>query len=323
MSVTWEDGQGAVDKNTSMQQFGELFVEGLHKYVGRLNIPSRLFGDNARARPICAKVENRAGIQNVMREVLFDAITQESHKYAELTFRAFLRKRTVDRNVLNFFNGWNETHKTTSLVSAKVIMRLSADAIFISPEKNITYSLAMAHMHEVARDDMGLGHPGHDGMYGVMTAAFNGNGWSEEQHAIAECNEFSSYLYRVGVENHKACIHSDEYKRSMLKAMMVSISSELWNGREYNFMAQYIERKLLSMNPLLADRSKDLREAKSYVIGHAGQVENRHGLHALAAAQAYATSWELKFDTAALGEVMLDYNKRVGIAFRALYEVVG
>lgn len=323
MNLTLKEVEDAVSKNRSMQQFGELFIRGLHKQVASLKIASRFKIEDAKANPIKAKVDNWVEIQNVMLDVLCDSITQEAHSYAELAFRAFLEKDRVDVGLLSFFNGWSETHKTTSLVSAKVVMRLSADSIFVSSEKQNIYSLAMAHMHEVVRDDMGLGHPGHDGMYEFMTTAFNAVGWSGEGYAMAECNDFSSFLYKTGVENHTAAIHSDEYMRSMLKAMMVSVSSEIWNGREYNFFAQFIVEKLLSINPLLASQSKRLREAKSYVVGHSGQVENRHGLHALAAAQAYAASLDLKFEPACLGEVMLDYNKRVAIAFRALYKVLG
>lgn len=43
--------------------------------------------------------------------------------------------------------------------SHKIIMCLSADTISVPAEQR------MAHMHEVAKDDFGLGHPGHDGMY--------------------------------------------------------------------------------------------------------------------------------------------------------------
>ncbi|MFI8376466.1 hypothetical protein ACIGCH_20620 [Pseudomonas helleri] len=323
MNVTLKESQGVIDKKISMQKFGELFIRGLDKHVASLNIANRFTVGDVRAKPISAKVDNRTQTQKVMLEVLCDPITQEAHSYAELAFRAFLEKERVDVGLLRFFNGWNETHKTTSLVSAKVAVRLSAGSIFVSSEKQNTYALAMAHMHEVVRDDMGLGHPGHDGMYEVMAAAFNAVGWSGKKYAMAECIDFSSFLYETGVENHSAAIHSDAYMRSLLKAMMVSVSSEIWNGREYNYFAQFIEGKLLSINPLLVSQSKSLREAKSYVIGHAGQVENRHGLHALAAAQAYASSWDLGFEPASLGEVMLDYNKRVGIAFCALCNVLG
>ncbi|RYF37863.1 MAG: hypothetical protein EOO38_25595 [Cytophagaceae bacterium] len=90
-----------------------------------------------------------------------------------------------------------------------------------------------------------------------------------------------------------------------MDAMMVSVASELWNGREYNFMAQYIEEKLLSANPLLASNANDWRNAKGYVMGHSGEVENKHGLHALAAAQAFSRLSGMPFEVTRLKEVML------------------
>ncbi|VDR26266.1 Uncharacterised protein [Raoultella terrigena] len=103
---------------------------------------------------------------------------------------------------------------------------------------------------------------------------------------------------------------------------MVSVASELWNGREYNFLAQFIEGKLLSFNASLNEDTKTLRNAKGYVMGHAGEVENRHGLHALAALQAFGRIAGLSFDTERLKHVMLDYNRRVGVAFSALQNVL-
>jgi len=43
---------------------------------------------------------------------------------------------------------------------------------------------------------------------------------------------------------------------------MVSIASEIWNGPEYNFTAQYIEDKLLTLNPSLKTNTQSLRNAK-------------------------------------------------------------
>ncbi|WP_248796749.1 hypothetical protein [Pseudomonas sp. MWU13-2105] len=91
-------------------------------------------------------------------------------------------------------------------------------------------------------------------------------------------------------------MNSIEHKQSIMDAMMVSIASELWSGREYNFIAQYIEKKLISFNPLLSRNVQNLRNAKGYVLGHAGEVESKHGLHALAAAQTYGRTVDLKFE---------------------------
>jgi len=152
-------------KTKSMQEFGEMFIEALPKHLENLKIPGRAIVDNLRREPLFAQVEHTAEIQNSMHEVLCHPATQEAQTYAENAFKAFLKKDKADAGVLNFFNGWNETHKTTSLVSAKIIMRLSADALSV-PAKNLTgYHNVMAHMHEVAKDDFGLGHKGHDGMY--------------------------------------------------------------------------------------------------------------------------------------------------------------
>ena len=156
----------------SMQEFGDVFIDALPKHIGNLKIPGRVILQNHRRQPVLANVAHVSDIQDSMREVLNHSITQEAQLHAENAFRAFLKKSIVDPGILKFFNGWNETHKTTSLVSAKIIMRLSADAISVPAEKQIEYSNVMAHMHEVAKDDFGLGHPGHDGMYEYMTSAF-------------------------------------------------------------------------------------------------------------------------------------------------------
>ncbi|MHC8366092.1 hypothetical protein ACYZT9_09480 [Pseudomonas sp. ZT5P21] len=308
-----------VATNKSMQEFGKMFIEALPRHLGNLKIPGRTIVESLRREPLFAQVEQTAEIQNAMHEVLVHPITQEAQTHAENAFNAFLGKNETDAGVLKFFNGWNETHKTTSLVSAKIIMRLSADALSISAENRAGYNNVMAHMHEVAKDDFGLGHKGHDGMYGYMTAAFGAQGWVNSQYEVYECEEFSAFLYDTGVAKHKSPMDSIEHKQSIMDAMMVSIASELWNGREYNFIAQHIEEKLLSFNPLLSSNVQNLRNAKGYIFGHAGEVENKHGLHALAAAQTYGRTVDLKFDIDRLKEIMLDYNKRVGKAFSSLH----
>lgn len=310
------------DKFSSMHDFGEIFIEALPGYLKNLKIPGRLLSDGHRRAPVSAQIEQVAEIQNAMREVLCHTITQDAQSCAERAFRAFLKKDQPDAGVLKFFNGWNETHKTTSLVSAKAIMRLSADAVSISAERQMGYNIILAHMHEVAKDDFGLGHEGHDGMYSYMTAAFGATGWVESQYAVNECNAFSEFLYKVGVANHRAAMDSIEHKRSIMSAMMVSTASELWNGREYNFIAQYIEEKLISVNASLSRNLKNLREAMGYVMAHSGEVENKHGLHALAAAQAFGRLVDLRLDIDQLKDVMLDYNQRAGRAFHALHEAL-
>ncbi|WP_397452075.1 hypothetical protein [Pseudomonas sp. NA-150] len=308
-----------LEKNKSMQEFGEVFIEALPKHLGNLKIPGRAILENLRRDPRFAHVEQIGEIKNAMREVLCHSVTQEAQSCAENAFNAFLKKTEVDTAVLKFFNGWNETHKTTSLVSAKIIMRLSADALSVSPENQVGYHNVMAHMHEVAKDDFGLGHKGHDGMYSYLTAAFEAQDWVQARYKVKECNEFSDFLYETGVAEHRSPMNSLEHKQSIMDAMMISIASELWNGREYNFIAQYIEEKLLSINPMLASNSQSLRNAKGYIFGHAGEVENKHGLHALAAAQAYGRTVDLPFQIDRLKEIMLDYNRRVGKAFNSLH----
>ncbi|MFQ6571860.1 hypothetical protein [Pseudomonas sp. UM16] len=126
-------------------------------------------------------------LQGAMREVLYHPITYDAQSCAEKAFKVFLEREVVDVGILKFFNGWNEIHKTTSLVSAKVIMRLSADARFVPVGRQENYNHVMAHMHEVAKDDFGLGHEGHDGMYAYMAAAFDASGWEGDRHAVREC----------------------------------------------------------------------------------------------------------------------------------------
>jgi hypothetical protein len=154
------------------------------------------------------------------------------------------------------------------------------------------------------------------------SSALDASDWIESQYTVDECNAFSEFLYKTGVAEHKAALGSVEYKKSLMDAMMVSVASELWNGREYNFMAQYIEEKLLSANPLLASNANDWRNAKGYVMGHSGEVENKHDLHALAAAQAFSRLSGMPFEATRLKEVMLDYNERVGRAFYSLCEAL-
>lgn len=305
-----------------MHQLGEDFIEALPRHLAILKIPGRWIRGDFRRAPVPAHVEQVAEVQRTLRAVLSHEITREAQSYAEQAFVAFLEKDKSDSGVLRFFNGWNETHKTTSLVSGKIIMRLAADAHCISQEDQISYSNILAHMHEVTKDDFGLGHKGHDGMYKYMTAALDATDWVEDQYIVSECNEFSDFLYGVGVAEHKSAMESIEHKQSIMNAMLVSIASELWNGREYNFLAQFIEKKLLSFNSSLSVDSKSLRNAKGYVMGHSGEVENRHGLHALAAAQAFGRTLDLTFEADRLREVMLDYNRRVGNAFRALHKAL-
>lgn len=309
-------------EHKSMQEFGETFLQGLPKHIRNLKIPGRTIEENQRRQPVPACIANVAELQDAMLEVLNHPITQEAQLATESAFRAFLEKNGTDSSVLSFFNGWNETHKTTSLVSAKIIMRLSADAISVSADKREGYHNVMAHMHEVAKDDFGLGHQGHDGMYHYMTAAFGATAWVEEQFKIPECNDFADFLYNTGIAKHKTALNSNEHKSSIMDAMMVSIASELWNGREYNFIAQYIEAKLLATNPFLRSNTQHLRNAKGYVMGHSGEVENKHGLHALAAAQAYGRTVGMEFKPARLIGVMLNYNERVGNAFSAMHRIL-
>lgn len=309
-------------KFSSMHNFGEVFIDALPRHLKNLKIPGRLISDGHRRAPITAQIEQVVEIQNSLREVLRHTVTQGAQGFAERAFRAFLEKDQLDVGVLKFFNGWNEVHKTTSLVSAKTIMRLSADAVSISAERQGEYNLILAHMHEVVKDDFGLGHEGHDGMYPYMTAAFGATCWAESQYAVDECDAFSEFLYKVGVAEHRASIASIEHKQSILGAMMVSIASELWNGREYNFIAQYIEEKLISVDVSLSRNLRSLRKAKGYVMAHSGEVENKHGLHALAAAQIFGRLVDLRFDVDQLKNVMLDYNKRAGRAFNALHQAL-
>lgn len=305
-----------------MQELGEVFIEALPRHISMLKIPGRWVTEAARQEPVPARIERVEEIQDAMHEVLCDAITQKAQNYAEGAFYALLEKERADPGFLYFFNGWNETHKTTSLVSGKIIMRLAADALHISQAEQSDYCRILAHMHEVTKDDFGLGQKGHDGMYKYMTAAFGVTAWVDDQYKISDCDDFSSFLYETGVSQHKSAITSLEYRQSMIDAMMVSVASELWNGREYNFLAQFIEEKLLSLNPSFSSDLKELRNAKAYVIGHSGEVENRHGLHALAAAQAFCCIEGMTFDTARLKGTMLDYNERVGKAFSALRDIL-
>lgn len=321
-STLLKSHSSALQQHMSMQQLGEAFIEALPKNISALKIPGRMITSDSRRAPISAYVEHVPSIQLVMHEVLCHDTTQEAQSWAEQCFHAFLAKQEADGGVLRFFNGWNETHKTTSLVSAKIIMRLAADAVSIPTERQLGYSNVMAHMHEVAKDDFGLGHEGHDGMYDYMTDALNASRWKEAPFIVSECNEFSEFLYNVGVAGHKFPMDTTEHKQSILNAMMTSIASELWNGREYNFIAQYIEEKLLSYTPSLSTDNRALRNAKGYVMGHSGEVENRHGLHALAAAQAYSRNTGIAFDITKLKEVMLDYNQRVGNAFHGLHRAL-
>lgn len=306
----------------SMQEFGETFIEALPKHIRSLKIPGRIIFENHRREPVSAQLLKIPETQNALLEVLRHPITQEAQFHAEGAFRVFLKKQTVDSAVLKFFNGWNETHKTTSLVSAKIIMRLSADAISVPAEQRISYHNVMAHMHEVAKDDFGLGHPGHDGMYSYMTTAFGATDWVGDQYTLKECTEFSQFLYNTGVAQHKSALNSADHKNSIMDAMMVAIASELWNGREYNFIAQFIEDKLIAIDPSLKANAQKLRSAKGYITAHSGDVENKHGLHALAAAQSYGRTVDTSFKLGRLKGIMLNYNERVGKAFAAMHRAL-
>jgi len=302
-----------------MQYFGEAFIEALPRHIEQLRIPQRATSRVSCREPLSTQIKQVTETQKIMFEVLRHPITQEAQRHTENSFEALLLKEDPDVAVLKFFNGWNETHKTTSLVSAKIIMRLSADMISAPEEKRLEYNHAMAHMYEVAKDDFGLGHVGHDGMYCFMTAAFGATRWTDSSYRVRACNEFSDFLHDVGVAEHKAALESAEHTQAIMDAMMVSIASELWNGREYNFIAQHIQTKLVAMEPGLRNDPVGLRNAKGYVVGHAGEVENRHGLHALAAAHAFGDATGRPFDIYRLRTVMLDYNQRVGRAFSELH----
>lgn len=310
---------GVLGEPKSMQYFGENFIVMLPKYIQSLKIPGRNISDDLTIKAQSVKINKIEEIQMAMQEVICDQITQQAHFYAENTFNELISKNGVDGGLLRFFNGWDNTHKTTSLVSAKIILRLSGDSIFIPVEQQIGYCRAMAHMHEVTKDDFGLGHKGHDGMYAYMVEAFNAINWSNKKYEVLECNQFCDYLYGVGVAEHKSPLGSDRHGESILNAMMVSVASEVWNGREFNYLAQYINGKLLAISPRLAGNASAMRNARGYVMGHAGDVENKHGLHALAAAQMFASTRDIEFSIDRLKEVMLDYNKRVGISFDALH----
>lgn len=306
----------------TMRYFGEIFIEKLPKHFENLKISDRLLEKNNKITPIFTEIDNTNDIQNMMMDVLNNPITIHAQNTAENAFQAFLNKKKTDVGMLKFFNGWNETHKTTSQVSAKIIMRLAADAILIDDSELKNYLKTMCNMYEVAKDDFGLGHKGHDGMYVYMTAAFNASNWIENQYKVEECNDFSQFLYDAGVSHYTSPLNSDQFNQSILEAMMVSISSELWNGREYNNLAQFIESKLLSYNPDLINNISNFRNAKGYILGHAGEIENKHGLHAFVAAKIFASTRNLTFDLNRLKEVMLDYNYRVGLAFSALHNAL-
>ena len=306
-------------KNKSMREFGELFISALPRHIGALQIPRRKISAEFTAPAGTVRIDELLEVQSAMQDVLQHPTTREAEFHAENAFKAFFEKEEADAGLLKFLNGWYNTHKTTSLVSAKIIMRLSADAISIPIEQQAGYHKTMAHMHEVAKDDFGLGHKGHDGMYTHMTTALEAVDWVGSQYEVPECNEFSEFLYEAGVAEHKSPLNSSNHNESILNAMMISIASETWNGREFNFVAQHIEKKILSANPNLANDSAILRNAKGYVMGHAGEVENKHGLHALAAAQIFSRTRGVPFYTERLKEVTLDYNARVGKAFGALH----
>ena len=316
-NIKWTD---TTERNKSMQEFGRNFIDNLPQHISAIQIPDSKPSDSFGTSPRSMQIYGIYDIQTAMREVLHHPTTRQAEIQAENAFRAFLEKDCVDAGLLKFFNGWYETHKTTSLISAKIIMRLAGNAASSPPDQQMGHNKTMAHMYEVAKDDFGLGHKGHDGMYIHMATAFGAESWVEYKYKVEECDQFSAFLYDIGVAEHKAPLNSSAHNESILKAMMISVASETWNGREFNFMAQHIEKKLLSVNPSLANDSTRMRNAKGYVIGHAGDVENKHGLHALAAAQIFARTRGIEITSRHLQEVLLDYNERVGRAFGALHK---
>ncbi len=305
-----------------MQDFGIAFLNKLPRYVSELKIYGRRVTESKTKKPVFARIEDIEDIQKMMSEVLNHPITQIAQGHAKSAFDAFLKKEYGDKSLNCFFNGWNETHRTTSLVSAKVLMRLAADTPFITSEQFLGYHLTIGHMNEVAKDDFGLGHKGHDGMLKFMADAFGCHEWVSPCYAIPECNNFSEFLYEVGVKDHKTPLESDIHVQSIISAMMVSISSELWNGREYNYIAQFIDQKLRSISPKLIEDDKSLKNAKAYIMTHSSEVENKHGLHALAAVHAFCCLKGVKFDVEALRHTMLNYNHHVGQAFHALHKAL-
>lgn len=306
--------------SNSMHCIGSKFLECLPADFSKIATSARWIDKNIRKPPIAADSKKVKEIQAAMGCVLNDAVTAQAHFYAVETFSALFKKPSSNK-LLGFFNGWNETHKTTSLVSCKVIMRLAADAHCIAAENAGLYHRVMAHMHEVAKDDFGLGQAGHDGMFNHMRQSFNVPEFVSYEE-VSVCSAFSEYLYGVGVAGCKRAVGDVLHKKAMLRAMMVSVSSEVWNGSEYNFLAQFIEDLIILYSPHLRDDKKLLRCAKAYVMGHSGDVEMRHGLHALAATQLYAEFLEETFEVDELASIMLDYNFRVGQAFRGLAELL-
>lgn len=299
------------EKTKTMKNFGDEFVEKIPECLESIAIKNQ---KKYHQQSIFDEIND---IQQTMHDVINNSITIESQAHAESTFKSFIKKNN-NNALLKFFNGWNEIHKTTSLVSAKVVMRLASNAHIVNDFQKSDYMKSMAHMHEVTKDDFGLGHSGHDGMFSEMTKAFNSENWSSIEHKVTECNNFSNFLYQTGVSNHHYPVDSDENKESLLEAMMVSVASEIWNGREFNFFAQFIEEKINSFGSTKTRNAEEIRNAKAYVIGHSKEIEIKHGLHALAAIKHFNNANRVKMDLEKLKTKMIDYNKRVGIAFSAL-----
>ncbi|SFU06024.1 hypothetical protein SAMN05192562_104347 [Kosakonia arachidis] len=132
-------------KPSSMQELGELFIDALPEHISMLKISGRWITGDIRRSPVLAHIDHIKEIQRMMYEVLCHEIKQEAQVYAEDAFLAFLKKENVDPVILNFFNSWNEMHKTTSLVSGKIIMRFSADALYISHEDQTIYHNVLVH----------------------------------------------------------------------------------------------------------------------------------------------------------------------------------
>jgi len=57
-------------------------------------------------------------------------------------------------------------------------------------------------------------------------------------------------------------------------------------------------------------------------MGHSGEVENKHGLHASAAAQAYARTTDITFKLGRLKGTMLNHNERAENAFAAMHQAL-
>lgn len=116
-SLSLQGCDDILTKPFSMQELGKIFSDDLPKHISMLKIPGRRIAGDVRAPSLTAHIEQVKDIQKIMDEVLYHEVTQQAQACTEGAFLAFLKKEKVDAGVLSFFNGWNETHKTTSLVS--------------------------------------------------------------------------------------------------------------------------------------------------------------------------------------------------------------